>query len=280
MFKNEQEALNALRSTLSDLEALTKSWDSKIAEGDDMEKSDEDLEKAEGDMPPPAPEDPSQDPSMAPGEPDGDEGQMAPPPVDGAAPEEGAGDDDMMSQISQEASQLSDEELDMMLHALMSEKDTRGAQGQDPAAGMDPAAAGAPPAAPAPAPQPQEKSLAMSMKEEFNKLNKSFNSQIEDLKKSVSNLQSENIKLKQAQKHPTSKPAASNRVEVLEKSVKAPQRLNKSEAQNYLLGEMRKGNKSVTSDLVATFGAAHSENDMNYAYNYAADLGIEIPAKK
>ena len=267
MFKSDKEALSALHATLKELEVLTKSWDAKAE--DEMEKSDEedtDLEKSEGDLPPenqdappeaaPAPAaDPSQDPA--------------------ATPDEGG--DDTLAQITQEASQLSDEELDMMLHALMSEKDNRSAQQPGvPPAGAPPA--GAPPA-PAGAPPAEENPLAMSMKAEFSKLSKSFTTQIESLNKSVATLQAANKTLSAPRKLPTSKPASTN-VEVLEKSVKAPEKMNKSEVSSYLLGEMRTGNKKITSDLVATFGAAKTPDALNEAYAYAAHQGVIIPSKK
>lgn len=287
MFKTEQEAVQALQSTLSELEALTKSWkkDARLAKSDndgdedDMEKSV--LGKAEGDeeggLPPEAAPAPT-------GEPDGDEGAPAPEapvgdeggemPVDEANGEGQEGD--MMEQVAAEASQLSDEELDMMLHVLMQEKDGRmsqedGAQAPAPEGddGME-----------APAPEPEEKSLAMSMKEEFAKMAKSFKDEVSSLKKSVDGLTAENAKLKKAAAKPAARPAASNKVEVLEKSVKAPERMTKSEATNYLLGQMRNKNKTVKADHVALVNAARSEDDLTYAYQVLKDEGVEIPAKK
>lgn len=295
MFRTEKEALEALRSTISELEQLTKSWDEKAdkAEGDKMAK-------AEGDEPPapPADGDGAPAPEADAGEPAGDDGapapegdstapEAAPSPEGDAGAEGGEAGGDMMAEIAQEAANLSDEELDMLLHALMQEKDGRHAAAAGPegapAPEGDPAAA--PEAAPAPeqmAPpaEPEEKSLAMSMKEEFKKLSKSFETQIASLQKTVDSIKAENAQLKKNAAKPTTKPAATNKVEVLEKSVKQPERLSKSEVVNHLLGEVRKGNRNVTRDDVALANAARTDDDLNYVFESLKNKGIEIPAKK
>lgn len=294
MFKTEKEAMEALQNTIQELDQLQKSWNKGLKKSEGEE---EEMAKAEGDepdpqapgagAPPPAPE--------MQGAPQGDEGAPAPEGQDDGAPapegDMGAeGQDeggDMMAQIAQEASSLSDEELDMLLHALMSEKDGRHAGGGDDGQGAPPPEGDmgdqgggmAPPQEPMEQ-EPEQKSLAMSMKEEFKKLNKSFNDQVASLRKSVDGLKAENAQLRRASQTPTSKPAASNKVEVLQKSAPKIERLNKSETLDFLMGQVRSGNRNVNRDDVAMANACKNDADLQYVHDSLKSKGIEVPVKK
>lgn len=288
MFKTEQEALQALRNTISELDDLTKSW-SKDAEsdlkkwevdpagaasiGNAFGKSDEDEQAPEqadaeasvpGEQPAPeaAPE--------AAGEPAGAE--EAPE----AAPEQGEDqgeEGDVFEQIVSEAANLSDEELDMLLHALMSEKDQRGDA-------QAPADETAPQGEPEASVEPEEKPLAMSVKSELSKMAKSFEAQISVLTKSVDSLRQENDKMRKQIAKPSTRPAPSNSVEVMQKSAPVAEPLTKHEKETYLLGELRKGNKLVRAEHVALIGACRTDADFAAAAEILRNQGVEIPNKK
>ncbi len=272
-YKTQQEALEAIQSTVREIEALTKSFEPKEDDQPEEEAPAEEAPAEEG-----APEEAPAEEAPA------EEGS---PMEDEAAPEEAPAEDDgegedRMAQMTAEAASLSDEELGMMLHVLMEEKDQRMASADTATPGDESAEEEAPMA-------PAEKSdddLAMSMKEEFKALKKSFSAEVDALKKSfkstVDTLKIENDKLKKAAAKVVTKPAPFNskNVEVLEKSTKEPERLAKSEVTNFLLNEQRKGNKSVNSGHVALVNACKTDDDLAYACEQLKEKGIEIPKKK
>lgn len=210
------------------------------------------------------------------------EGESAQPPMEGA-PAEGAdqapgaegGQGDEATEMASHAAELSDEELESMLQVLMAEVEKRHA-GQAGAEGAAPE--GQPQGAPAPAPQAAPEPMAASMKSELAGLAKSvaeiaeavkgLTGDVGTLKKSVSEKRNTVI---------VGKPAATNNVQVLQKSVEQKERLNKSDTLNYLLSEQRNGNKRVNSDMIAGVNACRSEEDLASAQNDIAKLGIKLP---
>lgn len=288
MFATEKELFEALHKTAEELAVLTKSWDKDASKksGGDKDKGDDDgMEKSvpvvakaeDDDTPPPAPAaSPAAEGDSAPAAPDAAPPEPAPAPEASAEPDAGEGGGDMTAEVSAYAQELSDQELDMMLHVLMEEKDARAA---------GPADNGAPP--PAEGDMDKNASLgydmAMSIKKEFAGLAKSMKTtqtEIAGLKKSLEKVNLENAALRKKITKPTSDPAAYNNVQVLEKSAKAPERLDKSEAVNWLVGEMRKGNKLVKADHVARVNASRSDSDFENALNILKSDGIELPTKK
>lgn len=212
--------------------------------------------------PPPAPmakeeEAPSQE--FPPAAPEGQE------PAPEAAPEmspEAAPEAEGVDEMAQEIAAMSDEELDMLLQALAGEMEKRQAA-QAPA----PEAAPAAPQAQAPATSPEldaMKSENMAMRKSIQAMNAS----IESLKKSL------------AKPAPANRPASMNKpTQVLNKSVKAPEMLNKSEVIEHLETLRKSGNRKIDTDLMWTANYARSEEDIAGVYHAAKLKGIEIPTK-
>ncbi|CAB5220609.1 hypothetical protein UFOVP244_12 [uncultured Caudovirales phage] len=307
MFKTEQEALQALRNTISELDDLTKSW-SKDAEKDlkkwevdpagaasignafgksgDLKKWEVDPAGAasighafgKSDEDEAAPEEASAEaaPTAEQAAPEASVEPAGAEEAPEAAPEQGddqGEEGDVFEQIVSEAANLSDEELDMLLHALMSEKDQRGDA-------QAPADETAPESEPEASVEPEEKPLAMSVKSELSKMAKSFEAQISVLTKSVDSLRHENDKMRKQIAKPSTRPAPSNSVEVLQKSAPVAEPLTKHEKETYLLGELRKGNKLVRAEHVALIGACRTDADFAAAAEILRNQGVEIPNKK
>ena len=205
-YKTEQEALEAVLSTVREIETLAKSMAplKKDEEGTPHDQVEDQAaagaEQAAG-VPPSA-----------------DTAEAA--PSDGQPPMEGeAGQEEEF-----DPSTLSDEELQAILQMLTEELQKR-QSAQGPEAGAPPAEA---PAAPPPA---QDQQLAMSFKLEMEKMAKSQDA-----------LRQEIETLKKSRALPVSKPAASNATSVAK--VEAPvERLNKSESLEMLLNTQREGKK-------------------------------------
>lgn len=250
--KTEKDLFAEVSSALDEVEKLMKSWDG-------MEKDGEEAGE-------PAPEEdqiadqPVEDPAAAP---EGMEGEGdAPAPAPEGEGEEGMDDHAAMEQ---HAAELPDEELQMMLEILQAEAEKRqAAQGGSEA----PAAA---PGAPA--------DLERSMKQEMKELAKSFKSQIEVLTKSVNSLKAENVALKKKAALPTKRPADANSVKTMDKSPKEPSRLSKSETVDYLLGQMRNGNKTVNSAMVADANGAYTDEALAEVHQKLEMAGIKLPNK-
>jgi hypothetical protein len=285
MFKTEQEALEALRNTISELDELTKSW-SKESESKDLKKWTVDPKdaaaignafgKAEGEEEAPAEAEASEEASAHAEAPE--EATQAEAPAEESQAEGEDGEGDVFEQIVAEAATLADEELDMLLHALMAEKDKRGDNEEGTA--EEASEEQSPAEEQAASVEPEETQLAMSMKSELSKMAKSFETRISSLTKSVDSLREENDKLRKQIAKPASKPAPSNSVEVLQKSTPVVQPMSKSEQVNYLLGEMRRGNRTVRSEHVALVNACRTDADLNVAADILRNQGIEFPNKK
>ena len=167
----------------------------------------------------------------------------------------------------------------MMIEVLMAEKERRGAgaEGAAPEAeGAAPAGAGAPPPPP-PVEEPAEK----SMKKEFAGLAKSLNAVV-DLVKGLKG-EVESLK-KSAQTVPakkpvvTTKPAATNDVQVLQKSEPQIQRLNKSETIEFLYNLQKSGDKMVNSSVISDVNSCQSDAELNAVQTRLQKQGIKFPA--
>jgi len=221
--------------------------------------------------PPPAPM-AKDDDQAVPGQefpPAAPEGQGEPAP---AAPEgqpemapEGQVEAEGVDEMAQEIASMSDEELDMLLQALASEMEKRQAAQQPAPAPEQPA-----PAAPQ-AQAPASSAELDAMKSENIAMRKSIQAMtvsIEGLKKSLS------------------KPAVANRpasmnkpTQVLNKSVKEPELLSKSEVINHLETLRKSGNRSIDTDLMWTANYAKSDEEIKEVYHAAKLKGITIPTK-
>lgn len=272
---------------MADKEQLAKAIQETLKEVEDLlAKSGYQMGKAEGDMPPPPPE------GGMPPEGGGDmpppaaEGGGDMPPAEGAAMQDGQQGDEQS--LEQQAQELADEELDMMIEVLMSEKQRRQGGSADgaPDMGAPPPADAAGGGAPPPPEDPAMKSAALAKGKDFSsemtKMAKSMNSVLA----AVDTLSKEVAKLKTPAKVApvAAKPAVTNRQQVLEKSTpsaaastKTPQRLNKSESIDFLIGEVRKGNKIVDRDTVAEFNLAKSDEQLHDMQIALEKRGLAFP---
>jgi hypothetical protein len=212
--------------------------------------------------PPPAPM-AKDDDQVPPGQefpPAAPEGQEAPAAAPEQAPE-GQVEAEGVDEMAQEIAAMSDEELDMLLQALAGEMEKRQAA-QAPAPEAQPA-----PQAEAPATSPEldaMKSENMAMRKSIQAMNAS----IESLKKSL------------AKPAPATRPASMNKpTQVLNKSVKEPELLSKSEVIEHLETLRKSGNRKIDTDLMWTANYAQSDEEMKGVYHAAKLKGIEIPTK-
>lgn len=275
MSQKRNEILGAIHTTAVEIqEMLAKSgYGAAPMAKDDHAEGDEPPMGGEGggEMPPPAPEG------------GGDEGGM-PPPAPGGEGGDMGGDQDPGAALAEQAKQLSDEELDHMIEALMSEKEARAGAGGE-GGGMPPPAPGgegggeAPPA-PAPAeeePAPAEK----SMKSEFASLAKSMTA----MAGAITTLTAQVKDLKTAPKpvaKVTAKPAAANvaNAQVLHKSTPAKKRLNKSETMDFAQGEIRKGSKLFDRHVVAEINLAKSDAELAAIQDRLEIDGVKFPDRR
>lgn len=174
---------------------------------------------------------------------------------DPMAPEAPAPEEPQEEDLAAMAQSMSDEELQMMLEILQSELASR--QTEAPAA----------PEASAP------DALAMSMKEDMSKMAKS----IEALANVVGTL-AKSQAAAPARPQTVSRPATTNRPVVVNKTPEAPKssKLSKSETSNFLLGELKKGNKAVTSEMVAAV-AYVKEDELPAFHESLRAEGINVP---
>ena len=165
--------------------------------------------------------------------------------------------------MADHAAELSTEELDELIDALMAEKEKRhGAEGQEAAPEMPP---------------PE---VEKSMKEEFASLAKSMKDQVAEM---FAGLKSEVDALKKSSV--SSKPktvtqaAAFNphNVQVLEKSTPAKQRLSKSETITFLQSEQRRRNPSVNTDLIADVVGCQDDKELHGVQDKMHKMGIKLP---
>lgn len=225
--------------------AMGKASPAPMMKADDQDADDQ--------VPPMAPE------GEAPA-PQGGEGMEQQPPMPG---QEGQGGVD---EFAQEISSMSDEELDMLLQALAQEMETRqGAQQQQGSPDMPPPAPQAAPQAAAPASSPEMDAMKaenISMRKSMQAMNAS----IESLKKSLA--------------APATRPASMNKTtQVVSKSTKEPELLNKSEVITHLETLRKSGNRSVDVDLMWTANYAKSDEEIKGVYHAAKLKGINIPTK-
>jgi len=267
-------------SILAEIEAVTQEVQ------DLLRKSGLPLHKDEGDSDE-APS--SDDASAAPddGSPeDSDEiSEQAEPEMDEQDPdiEEGVelGDaaEETPEQLSAEAQELSDEELDMLLECLMSEKESRmgSEQPMDDDQGEDDSS------------DESEDPAEKSMPAEYSKLGKSINRKNKKLKKSL-NVLVDVVESLAKKVEALSKPAPSQKivnkaapvanlqdVQVLHKSTPASKRLTKSETVDFLEGQLKKGNRMVDSGLMYDVASAKTDEDLHKVQDSIVKKGIELP---
>jgi len=252
--KTKEEMYQAIAHQMKDInEILAKS-------GYGMQKADEFQEEA----PAPAPEEGME---AAPAPEEGGEFDEAPAPEEGMeGGEEGAGDE--MEEMRAHAQELSDEELDMMLEILTSEQANRGsAQPEEggefqeaPEEGMESA--------------PEDEFAEKSMKEDYAKMAKSLENVIgvvDKLAKTVAI---------SAKRPAQSKPAATNRTQVLSKSTSqsAPkvERLSKSDSIEYCIGKIGES-KHINSDVIATLNLTRSNEELHAVQDSLSKQGFEWP---
>ena len=192
--------------------------------------------------------------------------------------EEGEGDS---AELAEHFSSMSDEELGMLQSALEQEMATRqGGMDQEQDMGMD---------------QDQGQDMGMEQepemeknyKDDYLKLTKSFNGmmkKMESLNKTVSTLSNEVTTLRKSRKNVASKVAISRRSDALEKSAPAKgktERLNKSETEEFLLGQMRE-RKSSAVDRWTMIDLHHVNSDVDLA-SFQDNLirkGVQFPEIK
>lgn len=262
--QNKNEILNAIADTLGDIQGLLQKSQGTQADGDQpLAKADDGMpleQEAEGGgegLPPPPPEGADQ------GAPEGGELEA-----------EGAqGGEDPAAALAEQAKQLSDDELDHMLEALMAEKESRAG-----AAGGEAAPQEAPQGAPQGAAEgmPAEK----SMKSEFANLAKSM----AGIADAVGKLTAEVTTLKSQAKPTvsakvTSKPAAAN-AQVMQKSTPVKKRLAKSQTMTFLEGELRKRNPIVNSTLIAEANLLRSDSELHQFQDRLELEGLTLPEGK
>jgi hypothetical protein len=260
--KTKEELAQAINSTLAEVQDLLRKSD-VLSKDDDMDGDDQQPKVDEVGEQQPSPDAP-------PAPPAGGEGEMPPAPPAGGEGEmpPGEGQPDQSQEMAQHVKELSDEELDMMLDLLMQEKEQRHAgQQQDP--GMAPGGAPAPGAPPAP---PVQDETMKSMKSEFASLAKS----IADLKGDLDSLKKSQSQVKKPVV--VTKPAATNNVQVLQKSEPTVEPLNKSDTIRFLETEQRRGNKTVNTDMIATVNACRDDSDLRSAQKEISKMGIKLPS--
>jgi len=260
--KKENELMANINSALSEVQEIL----AKSGYGD-MDKAEGEPDGDEG-LPPP---------EGAEGAPEGAEGlEGAPEGAEGAeaAPEGAEGEQDPAQALAEQAQNLSDDELDHMIEALMTEKEARhGGEGEGAPAPEGADQMGAP-AAPAPSGLEAQK----SMKSEFAGLAKSMTS----LADALSKIGKEVADLKAAKATTskiTARPAVSSKQQVLEKSAPIKQRLSKSDTLSFLEGEMRKRNPIVNSTLVAEVNLTKTEGDLAQIQDRLSIEGLNFPTR-
>jgi hypothetical protein len=208
-------------------------------------------------------------------------GEAPPPPTEGGEdggempPEAGAEDqgEDPAQALAEQAKQLTDEELDHMIEALMTEKESRhGGEGQGEGAPMPQEGSEGMPSE-APSGDEAEK----SMKSEFASLAKSMNG----IADAVGKLTKEVTDLKAAKPaaRVAAKPAVSSKAQVLEKSAPVKGRLNKSDTITFVLNEQRAGNRNITREDVAEINLARNAQELAAVQDRLSLAGVKFPEK-
>jgi hypothetical protein len=256
---NKNKVLEAVQDTLGEIQDL-------------LQKSGYDMSKAEGEQE--APEAPEMGAEQAPQEaaPEAEGEQAAPemgaeqaPEAEGEqAPAEGS------DELAAQAKDLSDEELDHMLEVLLSEKESRhGGEGEQ----------AAPEAAAEQAPEAAPEAAEKSMKSEFASLAKSMTDSIERLSKEVADLKATKAP---APAKVTSRPAVSNKQQVLEKSTPAKQqkqRLSKSDTLTFLENRMRQRDPAVNSLVIAEICNVRDDSELANIQDRLEVQGVQFPSK-
>lgn len=276
---DKNQILGAIKDTLDEVQEIL----AKSGYGD--------MGKAEGDeqTPPPAgAEGGEMPPEAGQGEAgQGDAGGEMPPPAGaegGEAPPAGAEGqgEDPAAQLAEQAKQLTDEELDHMIEALMSEKEARhGGEGQGEGAPMGAEgqgeATGEGEQMPLEAPSGDE--AQKSMKSEFANLAKSMAT----IANAVGSLTKEVTAMKAGKpttKPTTTKPAVTSRQQVLEKSTPIKGRLNKSETSDFVLGQQRAGNRQITAMDVAEISLSRNDQELHAVQDrLAVNANVKFPTK-
>ena len=169
---------------------------------------------------------------------------------DQGMPEQGQ---DEVSEIGQMASELSDEDLSGLIEMLSQELQSRQ--------------------------QPQEQAPMESPAPEMDK-----SAEIGMLQKSVKAMQAEINSLKAAKvnKPVANRAASTQRVAVLEKSTKEapkPQRLTKSETEDFLMGRIRSKDPNVSRKQLIDLHYVRSDEALEAYQDSLVSKGIEVPKK-
>lgn len=162
-------------------------------------------------------------------------------------PEEGMGEEDPSELIAEYASGMSDEELSSLIEMLSQQLQGRQQPEQEVA----------------------EKSADFS-----------------GLQKSIEMLSSKIEKMGQTKEAPkrkvATKAATNQRVEALEKSTKTEKkpvmkRLNKSQTQDFILGQIKKGNANANSKQILDLQYIHTDEELNEYQDALVAHGLELP---
>jgi len=260
MSGDKNQILGAIKDTLDEVQQiLAKSGYGEMgkAEGDEMPPEAQgaggDFGGEGGEMPPEA------------GQGDAGGGEMPPPGAEGGEQAPGGeGGEDPSTQLAEQAKQFTDEELDHMIEALMSEKEARhGGEGQGEGAPMGAEgqgeATGEGEQMPPEAPSGDE--AQKSMKSEFANLAKSMAT----IANAVGTLTKEVTAIKTGKPagKPTTRPAVTSRSQVLEKSTPVKGRLSKSETSDFVLGQQRAGNRAITAMDVAEISLSRNPQELH-----------------
>jgi hypothetical protein len=303
MFKDGKEARTAIAKTMSEVQALLKSWDGLAkAEPEEEAAPEAAAPEAEGQEAPEAEgaEAPESDELAEQAEAEGQEA----PEAEGAEGAEGQGSEE--DEMAQHAAELSDEQLESMIAVLQAEVEKRhAAQGAEaPEAegaeapeeslekeggflnDLDPAKTdaftkgfmgktdGGPQLDPQKVADFQKGFMGKSAEAEMKKMVKSMKSEIEGLRKTVEDL-------RKSRSLPAQRAAIAGSVSAKQKTTQTAtaRTLSKSETIDFLLGEMRGGNRNVTSDLVAVTNAVRDDRELAEAHSRISSAGIKVPTK-
>lgn len=242
-----QEAYASISKDLKDLEdTLAKSMPMECAEP---------MKKEEVSPDPAAPAPVSPDAAAPDASPEAAPAPEAEQPVEGM---EGQDDGMDVDAVAKELEGMNDEDIQSLIAILTHEMEARSGKSAD---------ADAPKAAPAPVASPIQ--AAPEADDGMKK-------QMDEMQKSLATLKSENETLKKAMKLPAPKAAVSQKIEVMEKSVKQPEALSKSEIVDSLYRLQKSGDRRVDTDLIWFANKAKSAEELASVVEIAKLKGIKL----
>lgn len=214
---------------------------------------------------------PEEDTAEVPPQAEGESGEVvgdaAPETPAEEVPAEGEGE---MS-LEQHLDSMSEEDLHALIEAALSTLEARAGGNSVDGEEM--------PEAPAPQVPSEESPMEKSIKTEHEAMKKSIADLTDLVSKQAGTIETlQKSQVKPAAPKVTTRPAPANKVEVLKKSeAAAPQRLQKSETVQFLLGKQREGNRHVNSDVISRANACRSDADLHELQDNLTKLGMIFP---